>query len=77
MATYLHPRFTNCVVTGGYHGDVIDVQLLRDQPDLVKASQEARGNDPATVDAAVAADVARREALQQVESLRAEQKAMA
>ncbi|MGO1544398.1 MAG: serine--tRNA ligase [Gulosibacter sp.] len=53
---------------------MIDVQLLRDQPDLVKRSQEARGNDPATVDAAVAADLARREALQHFESLRAEQK---
>ncbi|KAB1645000.1 serine--tRNA ligase [Gulosibacter chungangensis] len=54
---------------------MIDVQLLRDQPELVKASQQARGNDPATVDAAVAADLARREALQHFESLRAEQKA--
>lgn len=63
----------NCVESGGYHGGVIDVQLLRDQPDLVKASQRARGNDPATVDAAVAADLARREALQRYEALRAEQ----
>ncbi|SJM55247.1 serine--tRNA ligase [Gulosibacter sp. 10] len=54
---------------------MIDVQLLRDQPDLVKRSQEARGNDPATVDAAVAADAARREALQRFETLRAEQNA--
>jgi seryl-tRNA synthetase len=52
---------------------VIDVQLLRDTPDVVKRSQRARGNDPATVDAALAADSARREALQRYETLRAEQ----
>lgn len=54
---------------------MIDIQLLRDAPDLVKRSQLARGNDPATVEAAVAADAARREALQRYESLRAEQNA--
>ena len=54
---------------------MIDVQFLRDNPDVVKASQTARGNDPATVDAAIAADSARREALQRYETLRAEQNA--
>lgn len=54
---------------------MIDVQLLRDNPDVVKASQTARGNNPATVDAAIAADSARREALQRYETLRAEQNA--
>ena len=54
---------------------VIDVQLLRDNPDLVRRSQEARGNDPATVDAALEADRARREAIRGYETLRAEQNA--
>ena len=54
---------------------VIDVQLLRDQPDLVRRSQEARGNDPATVDAALEADRVRREAIRAFETLRAEQNA--
>jgi seryl-tRNA synthetase len=54
---------------------VIDVQLLRESPDVVKRSQAARGNDPATVDEAIAADSSRREALQRYESLRAEQNA--
>lgn len=52
---------------------VIDVQLLRDQPDLVRRSQEARGNDPATVEAALEADRLRREAIRAYETLRAEQ----
>lgn len=54
---------------------MIDVQLLRESPDVVKRSQAARGNDPATVDEAIAADSSRREALQRYESLRAEQNA--
>ena len=63
------------VALGGYDGSVIDVQLLRDNPELVKASQRARGNDPATVDEAVAADAARRDALQRFEQLRSTQNA--
>ena len=63
-------------VTGGrYDATVIDVQLLRDQPDLLRRSQEARGNDPETVEAAIAADQARREAIRHFETLRAEQNA--
>ena len=63
------------VALGSYDGSVIDVQLLRDNPELVKASQRARGNDPATVDEAVAADAARRDALQRFEQLRSTQNA--
>ncbi|CAG7844587.1 Serine--tRNA ligase [Pseudoclavibacter triregionum] len=55
--------------------DVIDAQLLRDQPDLVRASQRARGADPSLVDAALEADAARRAAIGEFESLRAEQNA--
>jgi seryl-tRNA synthetase len=54
---------------------VIDLALLRDAPDLVKASQEARGESADTVDAALAADRDRRAAITAFEELRAEQNA--
>jgi len=54
---------------------VIDPQLLRDNPDVIKASQEARRASVAVVDEAVAADAARRSAITSFESLRAEQNA--
>ncbi|MGF1661059.1 MAG: serine--tRNA ligase [Kineosporiaceae bacterium] len=54
---------------------MIDVRLLRDDPDTVRDSQRRRGADPTTVDAALAADAGRRESLQRFEALRAEQKA--
>ena len=52
---------------------MIDPVLLRENPDLVRASQIARGDDPALVDVAVSAESARRAALAEFESLRAEQ----
>ena len=55
---------------------MIDPRLLRDDPDRVRRSQRTRGDDEAVVDAALAADAARREAIGRAESLRAEQKAM-
>jgi seryl-tRNA synthetase len=54
---------------------VIDLKLLRDNPDAVRASQRARGEDPALVDALLSADVARRAAVSSADTLRAEQKA--
>lgn len=54
---------------------MIDLAFLRDQPDLVRRSQAARGNDEATVDAAIEADRSRRAALTAFEDLRAEQNA--
>lgn len=54
---------------------MIDPVLLRENPDVVRASQIARGDDPALVDAAVQAEVARRAALAEFETLRAEQNA--
>ena len=54
---------------------MIDPVLLRTDPDRVRASQSARGDDPELVDAAIAADAARRAALAAFESLRAEQNA--
>jgi len=55
---------------------VIDLRLLRDNPDLVRESQKARGDDPALVDRVLDADARRRSALQDFENLRAEQKSM-
>ena len=54
---------------------MIDLALLRDAPELVKASQEARGESPDTVDAALAADRERRAAITAFEELRAAQNA--
>ncbi len=52
---------------------MIDPQLLRNDPETIKRSQRARGNDESTVDLAIAADEARRLALGEFEKLRAEQ----
>lgn len=52
---------------------VIDPVLLRNDPEAVKRSQRARGNDEAVVDEALAADASRRAALGEFETLRAEQ----
>ncbi|GAA4407081.1 serine--tRNA ligase [Tsukamurella soli] len=54
---------------------VIDVKLLREEPDRVRASQRARGEDPDLVDAVLAADAERRAAVLSADTLRAEQKA--
>ena len=56
---------------------MIDPNLLRENPDAIKASQRARGNDEAIVDEAAKADATWRKALQEYESLRAEQNAAA
>ena len=54
---------------------VIDLKLLREDPDRVRASQRARGEDPGLVDALLEADAARRAAISAADNLRAEQKA--
>lgn len=54
---------------------MIDLKFLRDQPDALRASQRARGEDESLVDAVLAADERRREAIGAFESARAEQKA--
>ncbi|MCV7176834.1 serine--tRNA ligase [Mycolicibacterium sphagni] len=54
---------------------MIDLKLLRDDPDAVRRSQLSRGEDPALVDALLDADTARRAAISTADSLRAEQKA--
>jgi seryl-tRNA synthetase len=54
---------------------VIDLKLLREDPDRVRASQRARGEDPGLVDALLQSDAARRSAISAADNLRAEQKA--
>jgi seryl-tRNA synthetase len=53
---------------------VIDLKLLRDNPDAVRESQEKRGEDPELVNTLLAADTARRAAISSADSLRADQK---
>ncbi|MGI8868904.1 MAG: serine--tRNA ligase [Mycobacteriales bacterium] len=55
---------------------MIDLRLVRDDPDTVRASQRLRGADPAAVDHLLAADEARRSAVSEADDLRAEQKAL-
>ena len=55
---------------------MIDLRLLREDPDLVRASQTARGDDPHLVDQVLDADARRRSALTEFETLRAEQKSL-
>lgn len=55
---------------------VIDIALLRDQPELVRASQRARGEREELVDQALATDVARRAAVSAYDGLRNEQKTL-
>ncbi|SHE67893.1 serine--tRNA ligase [Streptoalloteichus hindustanus] len=53
---------------------MIDLRTLREDPDAVRASQRARGEDPALVDALLTADERRRSVVSRADSLRAEQK---
>ena len=54
---------------------MIDLKLLRENPDAVRRSQISRGEDPALVDTLLTADAARRRAIATADSLRADQKA--
>ena len=54
---------------------MIDLQLLRESPDVIRRSQQARGGSVELVDEVIAADAARRAALTEFETLRAEQNA--
>jgi len=53
---------------------VIDIKLVRDRPDTVRASQRARGEDEGVVEAILAADERRRSSISEFEALRSEQK---
>ncbi len=55
---------------------MIDLKILRDDPDLVRTSQRTRGEDPGLVDALLDADAARRAAIVEADALRSEQKAL-
>jgi seryl-tRNA synthetase len=55
---------------------VIDLRLVRENPDLVRASQRARGESAALVDTLLAADQARRAAVARFDTVRAEQKSL-
>ncbi|MBC3178182.1 serine--tRNA ligase [Corynebacterium lujinxingii] len=54
---------------------MIDLKRVRENPEAVRESQRARGEDPALVDELLAADEARRSAIQAADELRGEQKA--
>jgi seryl-tRNA synthetase len=56
---------------------MIDANLLRDNPEVIKASQRARGASETLVDEAATADANWRKALAEFETLRAEQNAKA
>ncbi|MFM7359942.1 MAG: serine--tRNA ligase, partial [Actinomycetota bacterium] len=47
---------------------MIDVKLLRENPDLVRASQKARGESTSLVDEVLAADEVRRTAIVEFEA---------
>jgi len=53
---------------------MIDLAALRQDPDVMKASQQARGESTSLVDDVLAADVVRRAAVTEFEALRATQK---
>jgi seryl-tRNA synthetase len=55
--------------------DVIDPVLLRENPDVIRRSQQARGDSVQLVDEALQADIERRQAITAFEELRAEQNA--
>jgi seryl-tRNA synthetase len=53
---------------------VIDLKLLREQPDRIRESQRKRGEDPSLVDQLLVADVARRETSTAFDVARSEQR---
>ena len=55
---------------------MIDLRIVRDHPELIRASQRARGADEAKVDVLLAADEARRTAVARADALRAEQRSI-
>ena len=52
---------------------MIDIKYLRENPDVVRASQKGRGEDASIVDKVIAIDEIRRAAIEKFETLRAEQ----
>ena len=52
---------------------MIDINLLRENPEIIRISQRARGADESIIDKAVQADIDRRKKQSEFETLRAEQ----
>lgn len=52
--------------------EMLDIKMVREQPELVRAGMQKRGMDPAPVDEAIKLDHDRRELLKEVEVLKAE-----
>ena len=52
---------------------MIDIKLIRENPELVKSSQRGRGEDESIVDSLLEIDAKRREAMAAFEAVRAEQ----
>ena len=55
---------------------MIDINVVRDDPDRVRTSQRVRGEDPALVDVLLAADERRRAAVLRFDTVRASQKTL-
>lgn len=55
---------------------MIDLKILRENPDAIRHSQKVRGEDVAVVDQLLAADAMSRTALSEFETIRAEQNAL-
>ena len=55
---------------------MIDIKILRDDPDVVRQSQRARGANIELVDRAITADLRRRNAIVEFERVRAEQNSL-
>lgn len=53
---------------------MLDINLIREQPDLVRKAMQARQMDPAPVDRLLELDEQRRQLIQEVEGLKAERK---
>ena len=49
---------------------VIDLKVLRENPEIVRASQRARGEDEGVVDSLLSADERRRSAISRADTLR-------
>ena len=52
---------------------MIELKVVRENPEAARNSQKVRGEDPSLIDALISADDARRLALIEFETLRAEQ----
>ncbi|NTV65742.1 MAG: serine--tRNA ligase, partial [Oscillochloris sp.] len=55
---------------------MLDIKLIREQPNLVRAGLRRRGDDPAQVDTLLAVDERRRALIKEVEALKAERNAV-